>query len=185
MRRKRRLGRPVDKKGRSKGDGQYALLPYALLHSPAWRSLSGAAVKVFLELRTRFHGTNNGGLILSLDEAARLLPIGKATVMRALVELQQKGLIVCTRKGQWYGRLASTWAVSDLRIGDALATNAWRAWQPSLALAKHPRKTERGSRMKPSQAVVGSGMEREAADGSTSEPVRPIQRAAIGSGMGR
>ncbi len=187
MRRKGRLGRPVDKKGRSKGDGQYALLPYALLHSPAWRSLSGAAVKVFLELRTRFHGTNNGGLILSLDDAARLLPIGKATVMRALVELQEKGLIVCTRKGQWYGRLASTWAVSDLRIGDALATNAWRTWQPRLGIAigKRARKTECGSRMKPSQAVVGSGMEREATDGSTSEPVRPVRLAAIGSGMSR
>lgn len=187
MRRKRRLGRPVDKKGRSKGDGQYALLPYALLHSPAWRGLNGAAVKVFLELRTRFHGTNNGGLILSLDEAARLLQIGKATVMRALVELQSKGLIVCTRKGQWYGRLASTWAVSDLRVGDALATNAWRSWQPSPGAAdpKRHKKTERGSRMKPSLAAVGSGMERAAADGSTPEPVRPIRLAAIGSGMDR
>ena len=80
MARKRRLGRPVDQKGRSVGEGQYAPLSYALLNSLAWRSLSGAAVKVFLELRTRFHGTNNGALILSMEEGSRLLGIGKATV---------------------------------------------------------------------------------------------------------
>lgn len=62
---------------RRKGEGQYAPLSYDLLKSPAWRSLSGAAVKVFLELRTRFHGANNGRLILSLEKAARLLGMGK------------------------------------------------------------------------------------------------------------
>jgi hypothetical protein len=35
-------------------------------------------VKVFLELRTRFHGANNGHLILSMEEAARMLNLGKA-----------------------------------------------------------------------------------------------------------
>jgi hypothetical protein len=92
--RKRRLGRPVDQKGRSKGGEQYAPLSYALLHTAAWRSLSGPAVKVFLELRTRFHGANNGQLIFSLDEGKRLLGLGKTTVQRALTELQAKSLIV-------------------------------------------------------------------------------------------
>jgi hypothetical protein len=88
-------------------------MPYNTLHSPAWRSLSGPAVKVWFELRSRFHGGNNGRLILSYEEAAGLLGLGKSTVKRALDELQDKGFIVCVRQGKWYGRLASEWAVTD------------------------------------------------------------------------
>ena len=73
MARKRKLGRPVNQTGRSKGEGQYSP-SLSLLHSPAWRSFSGPAIKVFLELRTRFHGANNGRLILSLEEASGFWP---------------------------------------------------------------------------------------------------------------
>lgn len=71
-----------------------------MLQAPAWRSLSGAAVKVFLEVRCRFHGANNGSLSLSLEQAADLLGLGKATVHCAFKELQDKGFVVCTRRGQ-------------------------------------------------------------------------------------
>ena len=40
-------------------------LPYAQLESPAWRSLAGAAVKLWLELHTRFNGSTNGRVTLS------------------------------------------------------------------------------------------------------------------------
>ena len=43
----------VNAKGRNKGEGQYVNLPYELLNSEAWRTLSGPAIKVFFELRTR------------------------------------------------------------------------------------------------------------------------------------
>ena len=49
------MGRRRSKKS---GEGQFAPLPYAMLKSEAWRGLSGAAVKVFLELHTRFNGSN-------------------------------------------------------------------------------------------------------------------------------
>lgn len=186
MAKRRRLGRPVDKKGRSKEVEQYAPLPYALLHSDAWRGLSGAAVKVFIELRTRFHGVNNGHLILSLEEASRLLQLGKATVMRALEELQERGFVICTRKGQWYGRLASTWAVTDRGINGAPATNDWKAWRPSARCAVNGhQKTERGSGMKPSATTTVPFQNREHAHGSISAPVSPIRLVAMGSGMDR
>src|SRR5215469_15568591 len=92
---------------RGKSEDQYFGLFYAMARSLAFRSLSGAALKVFLEVRTRFNGCNNGDLSLSLDEAARLLGIGKGTAQRALAELTEKGFIAMTKKGQWYGRRAS------------------------------------------------------------------------------
>jgi hypothetical protein len=186
MGRKRpRLGRPVDQKGRSKGEGQFVLLPYALLQSLAWRSLSGPSVKVFLELRTRFHGANNGRLIFSLEEGKRLLGLGKATVQRALVELQDKGLIACTRKGQWYGRLASTWATTDKSVNGAPATNEWRMWRPNPATIRSRQKTERGPITVPSAQLMGPLQDRGPIDGTATGPVSTIRLVATGSGMGR
>jgi DNA-binding transcriptional MocR family regulator len=102
-----------------------------MAESAAWRSLSGAAVKVYVELRRRYNGGNNGDLSLSLDEAARLLNIGKATVARALAELEAKGFIRMTARGRWYGRQATTYAVTDRPVGRNPPTNAWRAWRPT------------------------------------------------------
>lgn len=173
----RKLGRPVNQTGRSKGDGQYAQLSYDMLHSLAWRSLSGAAVKVWLELRTRFHGTNNGALIFSLDEASRLLSLGKTTVQRALAELQDKGFVICTRKGQWYGRLASTWATTEKSINGALATNAWKTWRPNPATvgSRVHKKTEIGPVADPSAHTTVPSQDRELLHGSVSGPVRALR----------
>ncbi len=179
MSRKRKFGRRVNATGRSEGDGQYAPLSYVLLRSMAWRSLSGPAAKVFLELRSRFNGGNNGKLTLSLEEAADLLGLGKATVQRALAELVAKGFVVLTRRGQWYGRLASTWAVTDKGVDGAPPTNAWRHWQ---APAK---KTERGSDTDPSGRATGPLQNRRRLNGTTSAPVSVASSPAIGSEMDR
>jgi hypothetical protein len=178
MARKRpRLGRPVDAKGRSKGEGQYAKLSYEQLHSAAWRSLSGSAVKVWLELRTRFHGANNGQLIFSMDEASRLLGLGKATVQRAFIELQDKGFVICTRKGQWYGRLASTWATTERSIGGGMATNAWKSWRPDPAARAH-KKIEIGSVAVPSPTLTVPSQDRGLLHGSATAPVRALRLVA-------
>ena len=121
-------GGKINAKGRNDSE-QYVKLSYRMLRSDAWRSLGGPAVKVFFELRSRFNGTNNGQLTLSLDEAMRLLKIGKTTVMRALRELEQKGFVVMTKRGQWYGRQASEYAVTDKPVNGVLATNAWKHWR--------------------------------------------------------
>jgi DNA-binding transcriptional ArsR family regulator len=176
-RKRRRLGRPVDATGRSKGDGQYASLSYEMLHSLAWRSLSGPAAKVWLELRTRFHGANNSKLILSMDEAARLLGLGKSTVRRALVELQDKGFVVCIRKGQWYGRLASEWSTTDRSVNGEPATNAWKVWRPNPA-ARPRKKTEVGTEMAPSAHATVPPEDRALLHGAVSGPVRALRLVA-------
>jgi hypothetical protein len=107
------------------------MLTFSMGRSPAWRSLSGAAVKVFIELRCHFDGSNNGKLFLSYSDAAERLRIGKSTVKRAFDELQAKGFIRKTRQGARHCRLASTWAVLDVPLNDGEpAPNDWRRWQP-------------------------------------------------------
>src|SRR6478672_4150258 len=115
------------RRGRGKAEEQYFGLSYAMAKSPAFRSLSGSALKVFIEIRTRFHGGNNGDLSLSLDEAAGLLGIGKGTAQRAFAELEDKGFLRMVRRGQWIGRQATTWRTTDRGCKGELPTNDWKS----------------------------------------------------------
>ncbi len=132
--------RKVNATGRNDTE-QYVPIPYTMARHPAWRSLSGAAVKVWVELRSRFNGRNNGDLSLSLDEAARLLGIGKATAQRAFAELETKGFIKMTKRGQWYGRMATTWTVTDRSFQGHPPTRDWQKLIPHA----NPKKQVLGS----------------------------------------
>ncbi|MEO0544415.1 MAG: helix-turn-helix domain-containing protein [Pseudomonadota bacterium] len=118
-------------KGRSKVDGQYIPLPYSMVRHAAWRSLSGGAVKVWLEIRSRYtvRGDgcdNNGELTLSLNEAARLLGMSKTTVQRAIAELKAKGFLEEITEGHWYGRKATEWRVTDCRYKGHPPSREWQ-----------------------------------------------------------
>jgi hypothetical protein len=116
--------------GRSAGGEQYLRLSYDMAHSLAWRSLSGNAVKVWVELRCRYNGKNNGKLCIPYASACKLLGIGRATMKRVLDELQSKGFIRLVKQGHWYGRQAAEWQVTDNMHDGHLARNDWKHWQP-------------------------------------------------------
>lgn len=103
---------------------------YNMARSDAWRSLSGNAVRIWVELRARYNGRNNGDLSLSHGEAVDLLAIGRATVSRAFSQLEDRGFIRKTRQGSTQGRLATTWAITDrpMRPGEP-TTNEWQGWR--------------------------------------------------------
>ena len=135
---------------KKRGNEQYVPMPYTILKSAAWRSLSGAAVKVWFELHSRFHGGNNGKLTLSLNEATHALGIGKGTAQRAFQELAEKGFIALEVQGSWYHRKASEWRLTTKPMqtvkGKVAATNDWRNWRPP--------KTKRGTDTDPSASLV-------------------------------
>ncbi len=166
-------------KSRRKGEGQYVHLPYAQINSVAWRSLSGAAVRLWLQLHTRYNGGNNGRLILSHAEAASLLGVGKATVQRAYEELVAHGFLVLEKEGNWYGRRAHEWQLTTKptqRVqGKVAATHAWRDYRPE--------KTKRGSKTVPSASRVVPFENPSTIVGSKSEPVAKVFGAANGSEM--
>ena len=182
--RKRTPGRRVNATGRSEGIEQYVNLPYAMLRSAAWLSLSGPAARLWLLVRTRFNGGNNGRLTLSLEEAARILHVSKATVFAAFLELQEKGFIVRTKKGEWYGRLASEWAVTDKGVNGAAPTYAWRQWRPPPVPVPNI-KTEYGTDTEPSGVVTVRPEYRRPRDGSVSVPVSRRKGGAIGTDTDR
>ena len=163
--------------GRQNGRGeseQYVNMPYVLIKSRAWRSLSGAAVRVWFELSARYNGGNNGTLTLSLQEARDALGMGKATVQRAFLDLQAKGFIVLITKGSWYNRRAHEWRLTTKPLhkveGKVAATNDWRLWQPP--------KTKVGSKTDPSHRSVVPFQNPKPAQRSVSEPVKGKNRAS-------
>ena len=140
-------------------EGRFSALPHHMTESPAWRSLRGSSIKVYIELLRRFNGLNNGDLHLSYGSAAKLLFISKSTVSAAFEELQEKGFIAQTAPGNWYERMAATWRLthkSDDRPGGGLSTNEWRIWSNShtsgRALKDHssvPKSNHMGTASKP------------------------------------
>ena len=155
-----------------KGHGdQWAPMPYQMLRSDAWRSLSGAAVKLWLELHTRYNGGNNGKLHLSMNEAAERLGLGKATVKRAYDELQEKGFLVLETPGNWYSRRAHDWRLTSKPMqtarGKIPPTLDWQHWRP-------PEKQKQGSKLEPSQGRVVPFENQPKAFGSVTDIVRPI-----------
>ena len=169
---------------RQKQEGSYLSLPYSTLNSPAWRSLSGAAIKVLLELHTRFKGKNNGRVFLSLNDAAENLGIGKATVQRAYGELEAKGFIVKVKAGNWYNRQAHEWRLTMKHTEGSKGkreppTHDWKAWKPP------PKKRKRGSNSKPSRIDLGPIENPEVENGFIVEPVNGQKVSSLGSEMAR
>jgi hypothetical protein len=156
-------------KSKRREEGQYVPIPYAQLKSPAWRSLSGAAVKLWLELHTRFNGGNNGRLRLSYAEASEALGMGKATVKRAYGELVSHGFLVLEKEGNFYHRLAHEWRLTTKGVQGVLAnklpSHDWRVF-------KVAGKTKGGSETEPSGVRVVSFQNRKGVVGSKPEPVR-------------
>ncbi|MDG1430996.1 MAG: helix-turn-helix domain-containing protein [Paracoccaceae bacterium] len=152
-------------------------LPYSQLRSPAWRSLGGAAVRVWLELHTRFNGSNNGTVRLSYAEAAEALGIGKATAQRAFQNLQDKGFLVLEKEGNWYHRQAHEWRLTTKPTngpkGRASPTNEWLQWRPE--------NLESGSVVEPSVNRVVPFQNPKQPIGSKPKPVRPKIHSGNGS----
>jgi hypothetical protein len=87
-------------KGRSTTE-RFVSLHHHMLRSPAWRSLSSVARCVFLELAAIYNGGNNGFIALSTRDAAKHVRCSKDTAARALVELTERGFIVCCSRGHF------------------------------------------------------------------------------------
>lgn len=167
----------MGKSNKRKGEGQYAPLPYGLLKSDAWRSLSGPALKVFMELHTRFNGSNNGKLILSYSEASDALHIGRASVRRAFEDLIEKGFVVLEKEGNWYRRRAHEWRITTKPVqkpsGRTPATNDWHKY-------RRP-KTKVGSDLNHQRGSVVPFQNRQLRLRSDLEPVRAKNAGSLGS----
>jgi hypothetical protein len=110
------VARRVDRKGRSKGGQPFLKLEKWIFQHPAFRALRPNARALLLELISRHNGRNNGAIGLGEREAAAALQLtDRGAVRRAFSELQERGFIVCTRRGG-FNRKAGPNRASEWRL---------------------------------------------------------------------
>ncbi|MDC1118258.1 hypothetical protein OAT77_04690 [Alphaproteobacteria bacterium] len=123
MSRRKHPGKP-----HKRAEGQYLLLPYAMIKHPSFKALSASAVRVLIEMSLGFHGHNNGHIVLSTRQAEKCLRSGKAKAARALDQLQEYGFIVCHFKGSFHlkTKQASEWEITFHPMLDRPPSHAWK-----------------------------------------------------------
>ena len=123
---------------RSGGARFWVQLEHWLLDTPAWRHLSANAKVIYVELKRRYNGKNNGEISLSAREAGDAIGATHHTGARALVELQDHGFIVVTedssfnRKIHVARRYRLTEAADDRPGVSREATKDFTKWQPAV-----------------------------------------------------
>lgn len=87
------------KKHPKKNKGQFFALPYDLVKHKNFYSLSGNAVKLYIQLCTQFNGKNNGDFSCSFAVMKNKGWKSSGTLQNSINELIENGLIVKTRQG--------------------------------------------------------------------------------------
>lgn len=108
-------GRAGGRKARNRIEGGFVALPHAVLDSAAFQALNFPARGLLLELARQYKGDNNGRL---LSTSALLSARGWKShdvVTRALLELENAGLVHRTVRGGRPNR-ASWWALTWLAL---------------------------------------------------------------------
>ncbi|MEH6477876.1 MAG: hypothetical protein V7727_19455 [Sneathiella sp.] len=141
--------------GRNKHE-QYVPLSYAMLGSEAWLTLSPASCKVYVELRSKYHGGNNGELSLAYATARKKLHLGNSSIATAFKELEERGFIQLVKEGHWYGRQAAEWCVTDRPYNGKPATNNWRQWKPGMDFKKNNSRSRHGTYSLPDGPMWGA-----------------------------
>jgi predicted transcriptional regulator of viral defense system len=128
--------RTADKRGRSLTKGTFALIPEAVVRSAAYTATSCAGRALLVELAVLYRSKNNGFLGLSARQAAKRLGCSKDTAARAFRELQERGLIERTQRGDFKAKalsLASEWRLTWRRCdrSNHLPSHAYLNWKQS------------------------------------------------------
>lgn len=130
--------------------GGYTPLPWAVIDSVAYRGCSHTAKSLLIEIARQHDGYNNGHLQLSYPWLRSRGWSSNSVVQRARKNLEDRELIVCTRKGGFGigpSRYAITWLGINNFQGLDISPNGYRqgAWtllEPSnLSIQQASRRT--------------------------------------------
>lgn len=118
------------KKGR--GGAQFVMLGEWLQKSEAWATMRPGPRALYVELRRRFTGTNNGDIFLSQRDAAKALNVSKDTAnayfrdlaARRFIEVTQGGHLGPSRIGQ-----AAKWALTEEHLNGRPPSKGFMAWR--------------------------------------------------------
>jgi Helix-turn-helix domain len=124
------------KRGRSTGP-QFVQLTHWLLNSQAWAALTTQERAIYIEVRRRFNGFNNGKIACSARDVASRCNINKDTAYRGLRRLEELGFIELVTPGGFTRKLrhATEWRLTTevCDVTGARASKAFMQWKPEAA----------------------------------------------------
>ncbi|WP_442577580.1 hypothetical protein ACSBOB_18580 [Mesorhizobium sp. ASY16-5R] len=140
-----------DRRGNRVGGPAFVQIFHWIRKTEAWRSLSPYSRLLYIEMRAKFSGTNNGGISMSYREAADLLGCSNGPVITGFRELQDRGFMVAVQKGSFSwkvrfgeGGRATTWRLTELPQDyperSLTPTYEFKTWVPSTATEKKARR---------------------------------------------
>ena len=137
-------------KHHKKGAGRFVQLHHWLMDSEAWRTMKSEPRQLYVELKRRYTGSNNGKIRLSHREASEALGVKRNTVGPWFRELEERGFIRMTRAlylGPSGVGLASEWAPEEEPTPDGKpagkAIMKWTEKQNLRPKNRTPRPSER------------------------------------------
>lgn len=127
-------------KGKRSASGRHVQLPEYLQATEAWATLKPGPRALYIELKRRFNGSNNGELWLSNRDAAKAINVSKNTIGPYFAELERRGFIRKAREGclgpAGKGQSA-VWALDEERTTDMQpARKAFLRWKNQKPVPK-------------------------------------------------
>ncbi|ESY87521.1 hypothetical protein X739_05935 [Mesorhizobium sp. LNHC220B00] len=95
------MSKPHDRRGRGESDGHFFQVYEWFMRSTAWQAATVYERSLYLEIKRRYNGRNNGAISLSHREAEALLDCSNTAVEKAFKGLQCKGFIKPQQKGSF------------------------------------------------------------------------------------
>jgi hypothetical protein len=121
-------------KKHKKGAGRHVQLPEWLQASTAWATLKPGPRALYIELKRRYNGVNNGAIYLSHRDAALALNVHRNTVGPWFRDLMERGFITMTQAphlGPSGIGQASVWSLDELPTPEGKpARKGFMSWSP-------------------------------------------------------
>lgn len=154
------------------GVGQHVQLPEWLQASEAWATMKPGPRALYVELKRRFNGSNNGAIFLSHRDAAAALNLHRNTVGPMFRELERRGFIrlaIAPHLGPSGVGEASVWTLEELPTKDGkLAGKAFM---------------RRGEKQKPRTEIVQPRHKKGDADDATeAENLQAVTNSVTSNG---
>ncbi len=123
---------------------RYVAMSHYLMRSPAWKSLGCIARAVYLDMASRYYGSNNGRIVYAIRCAVDELHIGNATAKRALDALEDCGFIVATKRGAFSLKVrnATEWRLTEYQcdVSNRIPTKDFMTWTPDKNKTRYPQR---------------------------------------------
>ena len=135
----------ANKTGRSDKTARHIRIYHMTLRTAAWKSLDAVARALYVEILSRYNGSNNGRIPYSIRQGAAALRIGKTKSAVGLKDLQDRGFITAITRGGFNrkNRHATEWRITEFACDVTpalLPTHDYQRWSFQNAVPSDGRK---------------------------------------------